>query len=1099
MTISATNGTGTGSTTLTITVKLGPPVITSATTASGTAGSAFSYQIAASNSPTSFGATGLPGGLSVNTSTGVISGTPSAAGTTPVTISATNSTGTGSTTLTVTVTSGPPVITSASTASGTVGSAFSYQITASNSPTNFGATGLPGGLSVNTSTGVISGTPSAAGTTPVTISATNSTGTGSALLTLAIAAAPVNPLPTISTLSPATATAGNPAFVLTVNGTGFLSGSVVYWNGASRQTTYWSATELTASITAADIASVGTTQVTVFNPAPGGGISAAVALPIDAPVPGSCAFTLDSTSTSLTETGTATNGVTVNGVVFNGVLPEVPLAVGISATPGTSCSSSYTATSSASWLGATAGTSGFTYTALTNPNPLARSATITVANAGGGGATFTVTEAGDPEPLLNRQVRALYQSVLGRDPDSSGFAFWTGIGSAGLGQMLDSFLTSPEAFNSDFVVMAAYQAATGAAPAFAPFTAAVAPIRAQGQTAGGLFNSLIPPGYTVQSLYQNLLNRAPTSAEIEGANAEGLAAWFQTLIAYPSNTTPVTAANDEFMSTGTYSASADHSNGLYIAMLYFVILGRDYDQSGYNFWVGVANSGGPGLLFQGPAGYPTRIQILGPGTPGQGFAGSPEFQALYQAPAPANVPVVTPEAATVRTGQAPVSPPAPGARATATTSAASPRPCVQGAPGTGCGEARPPIVTDLFCAPKLIPAGGQATCELRVLSTPAAAPVQITSSQAQVKAPATVFTRANQTHLTFQVAADPAAGKQVATIRAAAGESGAEDMIEIQPASVPVWTVPRTRAAQPGVALGFTVGAVDPAGLAVQLAASGLPAGASFDAASGRFEWIPSASQRGSYQLTFRATNTAHQSSSAEVTVTVGSPAPRLARAERLQCSPGAVATLNGSGLAEVRPSPPDPSGNRVTLGGTRVSINGQYVPVMAASDEQVRFLCPVLGPETELEATVETDAGVSEALRARMQEATPVIFSLDDAGQNQGVISVAGTADLAMPRNYRVPSHPAQPGDGILIWSTGLGSPAAVSPRAVQVEIGGAEAEVESVRAAPGHAGVYAIQARVPAAVSFGNTVPVELRVNTPAGRQFASNSVTMAVEPVR
>jgi hypothetical protein len=45
--------------------------------------------------------------------------------------------------------------------------------------------------------------------------------------------------------------------------------------------------------------------------------------------------------------------------------------------------------------------------------------------------------------------------------------------------------------------------------------------------------------------------------------------------------------------------------------------------------LGIANSGGPGLLFQGPAGFGTRIQIMGPGTLGQGFIGSPEFQGLF--------------------------------------------------------------------------------------------------------------------------------------------------------------------------------------------------------------------------------------------------------------------------------------------------------------------------------------------------------------------------------------------------------------------------------------------------------------------------------------
>jgi hypothetical protein len=79
-----------------------------------------------------------------------------------------------------------PVITSPSTASGTVGSAFSYQITAINNPISYGATGLPTGLSVNTATGLISGTPTAPGTTPVPLSATNAAGTGTATLTVTI-------------------------------------------------------------------------------------------------------------------------------------------------------------------------------------------------------------------------------------------------------------------------------------------------------------------------------------------------------------------------------------------------------------------------------------------------------------------------------------------------------------------------------------------------------------------------------------------------------------------------------------------------------------------------------------------------------------------------------------------------------------------------------------------------------------------------------------------------------------------------------------------------------------------------------------------------
>ena len=66
---------------------------------------------------------------------------------------------------------------------------------------------------------------------------------------------------------------GGTDFTLTVNGTGFVSGSVVNWNGSPRATTFVSASKLKAAIPAADIAANGTATVTVVNPAPGGGTS----------------------------------------------------------------------------------------------------------------------------------------------------------------------------------------------------------------------------------------------------------------------------------------------------------------------------------------------------------------------------------------------------------------------------------------------------------------------------------------------------------------------------------------------------------------------------------------------------------------------------------------------------------------------------------------------------------------------------------------------------------------------------------------------------------------------------------------------------------
>jgi len=301
------------------------PVITSVTTTTAAQGQPFGYQITAGNSPTGFAASGLPAGLSVSTSTGLISGTPVSSGVSSITLSATNQAGTGTATLTLTVNSttlsleqaldatslawttagdaswrpqtstthdgadagesgnisdnassyvettvtGPgtlgfwwrvsseqnydylrftvdgdeqaaapgisgesgwqqrtvnigsgthilrwtfrkdvsvssasdaawldevtfsagqqaPAITSSPTATGVTGQAFSYQITASNSPASFQANGLPQGLVINPTSGLISGTPSTSGTFNITLSATNAAGTGAGNLSLTV-------------------------------------------------------------------------------------------------------------------------------------------------------------------------------------------------------------------------------------------------------------------------------------------------------------------------------------------------------------------------------------------------------------------------------------------------------------------------------------------------------------------------------------------------------------------------------------------------------------------------------------------------------------------------------------------------------------------------------------------------------------------------------------------------------------------------------------------------------------------------------------------------------------------------------------------------
>jgi glycosyl hydrolase family 59/cellulose binding protein with CBM2 domain/putative Ig domain-containing protein/glycosyl hydrolase family 59 (putative galactocerebrosidase) len=166
----------------------------------GSVGTAISgLQVHASDSAAgqalTYSASGLPAGLSINASSGLITGTPTAAGATNVTVTAKDSTGvSGSASFTWTISGGTGntvTVTNPGAQSGTVGTAInSLQIQATDSASGqsltYSASGLPAGLSINSS-GLISGTPTVAGTSNVTVTATDSTGaSGSAAFTWTI-------------------------------------------------------------------------------------------------------------------------------------------------------------------------------------------------------------------------------------------------------------------------------------------------------------------------------------------------------------------------------------------------------------------------------------------------------------------------------------------------------------------------------------------------------------------------------------------------------------------------------------------------------------------------------------------------------------------------------------------------------------------------------------------------------------------------------------------------------------------------------------------------------------------------------------------------
>ncbi len=161
-----------------------------------------------------------------------------------------------------------------------------YTPIATNGPNNtgdaavFSAPALPSGLFLDANSGFITGSPTAATpATDYTVTATNAGGSVNQKVNITVQ----NPAPTLGSLTPLSATAGTAGFLLTLNGTNFVSGAAVSWNSVARTASFVNPFQLTTQVSAQDIAQTGTASVTLTNPAPGGGTSGAAIFNIQGP------------------------------------------------------------------------------------------------------------------------------------------------------------------------------------------------------------------------------------------------------------------------------------------------------------------------------------------------------------------------------------------------------------------------------------------------------------------------------------------------------------------------------------------------------------------------------------------------------------------------------------------------------------------------------------------------------------------------------------------------------------------------------------------------------------------------------------------------
>ncbi len=118
------------------------------------------------------------------------------------------------------------------------------------------------------------------GTRVLTAIASDASG-NTAKTTINLSVITANPAPVLQVLNPSSATHGGATFVMTITGTGYLSGCTGQWNGAARKTTFVSATQIKMTVQASDIAAIGTAQVTAANPAEGANKSNALTFTIN--------------------------------------------------------------------------------------------------------------------------------------------------------------------------------------------------------------------------------------------------------------------------------------------------------------------------------------------------------------------------------------------------------------------------------------------------------------------------------------------------------------------------------------------------------------------------------------------------------------------------------------------------------------------------------------------------------------------------------------------------------------------------------------------------------------------------------------------------
>ena len=241
-------------------------------------------------------------------------------------------------------------------------------------------------------------------------------------------------------------------------------------------------------------------------------------------------------------------------------------------------------------------------------------------------------------------------------------------------------------------------------------------------------------------------------------------------------------------------------------------------------------------------------------------------------------------------------------------------------------------------------------------------------------------------------------------------------------------------------------------------------------------------------------------------------PAPKALAAVNAASSqqglaPGSIASLYGTNLvgvtAKANSAPPLP----FMLGGTTLTISGQNpVALFFVSPLQINFQVPFIQVFGSTQTTLTVTQGeLSNTANITLVPYAPALFTTNSQGTGQAAVLIANSPALAAPVGAFPGSRPAQPGQTVSVYCTGLGfvsnppypgAPALSNPLSYTnakpvVTLGGQTVVVSFSGLAPGFVGLYQVNIQIPTGGPSGPAVPMVLTIGG-----AVSNTATIAVQ---